>query len=133
VRLLLDTHALLWWLSDDPRLEQQARTLIADPHNTVLVSAVTLWEIVVKVRIGKLDAEIDAIVKTIEQQGFALLPITPSHLATLVGLPRHADHRDPFDHLLIAQAIGEGATFLSEDRNAPRYPVTARPCSDRRR
>lgn len=66
MKLLLDTHALLWWLSDDPRLEQQVWALIADPHTSVLANAVSLWE-VVKVRIGKLDAEIDAIVKAIEQ------------------------------------------------------------------
>lgn len=130
MRLLLDTHALLWWLSDDPRLQQRARTLIADPDNTILTSAVSLWEIVVKVRIGKLEADIDAIVKTIEQQGFTPLPIDPSHLATLAGLQRLPDHRDPFDHLLIAQAIAEGATLASEDRNMPRYPVLLLACSD---
>ncbi|CAO4148011.1 PilT protein domain protein [Methylorubrum thiocyanatum] len=130
MRLLLDTHALLWWLSDDPRLEQRARTLIADPDTTVLASAVSLWEIVVKVRIGKLEADIDAIVKTIEQQGFTTLPIDPYHLATLAGLQRLPDHRDPFDHLLIAQAIAEGATLVSEDRNMPRYPVLLLACSD---
>lgn len=130
MRLLLDTHALLWWLSDDPRLEQRARTLIADPDTTVLTSAVSLWEIVVKVRIGKLEADIEAIVKTIELQGFTTLPIDPAHLATLAGLRRLPDHRDPFDHLLIAQAIAEGATLVSEDRNMPRYPVLLLACSD---
>lgn len=130
MRLLLDTHALLWWLSDDPRLEERARALIADRHNTVLASAVSLWEIVVKVRIGKLDAEIDAIVQAIGQQSFAILPIDPAHLTTLAGLQRLTDHRDPFDHLLIAQAIAEGATLVSEDRNMPRYPVTLLTCSD---
>jgi PIN domain nuclease of toxin-antitoxin system len=130
VKLLLDTHALLWWLSDDLRLEQQARALIADPHTSVLASAVSLWEIVVKVRIGKLDAEIDAIVKAIEQQGFTILPIDPAHLTALAGLQRLPDHRDPFDHLLIAQALAEDATLMSEDRNMPRYPVTLLTCSD---
>ena len=130
MKLLLDTHALLWWLSDDPRLEQQARTLIADSHTSVLASAVSLWEIVVKVRIGKLDAEIDAIVGAIGQQGFTILPIDPAHLTALAGLQRLTDHRDPFDHLLIAQAIAEGATLLSEDRNMSRYPVTLLTCSD---
>lgn len=130
MKLLLDTHTLLWWLSDDPRLEQQAQTLIADPHNVVLISAVSLWEIVVKVRIGKLDAEIDAIVRVIEQQSFTVLPITPAHLTTLANLPRFVDHRDPFDHLLIAQAMTESATFVSSDRNMPRYPVVLLTCSD---
>ncbi len=130
MKLVLDTHALLWWLSDDQRLGQQARALIADPDNDVLVSAASLWEIVVKVRIGKLDAAIDEIVEAIEQLGFSLIGIDPPHLEALAELPAHADHRDPFDHILIAQAITEGATFLSEDHNASRYPVSLRPCSD---
>ncbi|KQQ26145.1 twitching motility protein PilT [Methylobacterium sp. Leaf123] len=117
-------------MSDDPRLERQARALIADPHISVLVSAVSLWEIVVKVRIGKLVAEIDAIVTAMGQQGFTILPIDPAHLTTLAGLPRLSDHRDPFDHLLIAQAMAEGATLLSEDRNMRRYPLTLLTCSD---
>lgn len=129
MKLLLDTHALLWWLSDDARLGQQARALIADPGNAVLVSAVSLWEIVVKVRVGKLDADIGEIATAIERQGFGVLGIDPAYLTVLAGLPLHADHRDPFDHLLIAQAITEGATFVSEDRNTPRYPVDVLSCS----
>jgi PIN domain nuclease of toxin-antitoxin system len=128
VRLLLDTHALLWWLADDARLGRQARRLIEDPGNDVAVSVASMWEIVVKVRIGKLEAEIGEIARAVEREGFAVLAITTPHLLTLAELPMH--HRDPFDHLLVAQAIGEDATFVSEDRNASRYPVRLVSCSD---
>jgi PIN domain nuclease of toxin-antitoxin system len=129
VRLLLDTHALLWWLADDDRLESQARDLIGDPGNDVLISVVSLWEIVVKVRIKKLEADIKEVTDAIQRQGFVLLDISVPHLVTLGGLPSH--HRDPFDHLLISQAITEDITFISEDRNTPRYPVRFATCSDR--
>jgi len=130
VKLLLDTHALLWWLNDDRQLGQVARDLIADPGNDVLVSVVSLWEVVVKVRIGKLEADIAEVSEAVERDGFTPLGIGAAHLVTLGGLPLHPDHRDPFDHLLIAQAITEGATFMSEDRNASRYPVRFTTCSE---
>jgi PIN domain nuclease of toxin-antitoxin system len=129
VKLLLDTHALLWWLSDDPRLGKPARGLIADPGNDILVSMVALWKIVVKVRIGKFAADIGKFCTEIEAQAFAVLDVTPAHLLTLAELPTH--HRDPFDHLLIAQAISEGAVFMSEDANARSYAVKCVARSDR--
>ncbi len=128
MRLLLDTHTLLWWLADDDQLGPQARVLIEDPGNDILVSVVSLWEIVVNVRAGKLEADIREIAGTIPREGFALLEISTAHLLTLARLPMH--HRDPFDHLLMAQAIEEAATFISEDRNASRYPIRLLTCSD---
>lgn len=130
MKLLLDTHALLWWLADDARLGQRARERIADSDTIVLVSAVSLWEIVVKVRVGKLVADIGEIVAAVGRQDFTLLPIDRAHLEALAGLPRLPDHRDPFDHLLVAQAISEGATFVSEDRSVARYAVAVIPCPD---
>jgi PIN domain nuclease of toxin-antitoxin system len=127
VKLLLDTHALLWWLADDKQIGRRARELVEDPANDVLVSMVSLWEIAVKMRVGKLKAEIGVITDAVEKEGFALLDIGVTHLLTLVTLPVH--HRDPFDHLLIAQAITEDATFLTEDRNARRYPARIVTCS----
>ena len=108
----LDTHALLWWLSDDQRLGQGDRALIADPGNDVLVSVASLWEIVVKIRVGKLLADIGAIERAI----------------VLTNLPLR--HRDPFDHLLIAQALDEDALIVSDDRNMPLYAVRSMRCSD---
>jgi PIN domain nuclease of toxin-antitoxin system len=113
---------------DDARLGSQARELVADPAHDVLVSAVSLWEIVVKMRAGKLKADIQEILWAIDDAGFTWLAISPPHLLTLAGLPSH--HRDPFDHLLIAQAITEDAPFISADQNTLKYPVKVIPCSD---
>ena len=94
----------------------------------MLVSVASLWEAVVKARVGKLEADVGAIVDAVEREGFTLLGIGAGHLLALAGLPSR--HRDPFDHLLIAQAIAEGAVFVSEDRDAPSYPVRVVACSD---
>ena len=128
MRLLLDTHALLWWLSDDDRLAPRARDLLGDPCNDIFVSVASLWEIAVKVRVGKLEADLKEITDAVQREGFAPLDISTAHLLTLVDLPRH--YRDSFDHLLIAQAITEDAGFVTEDRNTPRYPVRLITCSD---
>jgi PIN domain nuclease of toxin-antitoxin system len=127
MRLLLDTHALLWWLGDEEKLSAAARAPIADPANEVLVSVASLWEIVVKHRVGKLHADIGAIERAMGRDGFTRLPITAAHLAVLAALPQH--HRDPFDHLLIAQAISEAAVFVSQDRHAELYDVKLLPCT----
>lgn len=129
MRLLLDTHALLWWLNDDARLGRRAREFISDPGTHVLVSAVSLWEIVVKIRVGKLQADVESIVAAVQDGSFEALDIGPEHLLALARLPFHPDHRDPFDHLPIAQAIAEGATFVSADQHASRYAVQVLPCS----
>ena len=129
MKFLLDTHALLWWLADDDQLGNGAREVVADPVNDILISMVSLWEIVVKVRIGKLQADIAEIVDAVQREGFTVLDVGMAHLVALAGLPMH--HRDPFDHLLIAQAMTEEATFMSEDRNAARYPVRTVTCSGR--
>lgn len=121
MRLLLDTHILLWWLTDDPKLGAAAREAIADPANDVAVSVASLWEIVVKARIGKIEADIETIEAAIDDQGFERLGVARAHLTTLAGLPTH--HRDPFDHLLIAQAIADDLLFVSDDRHVPLYPV----------
>lgn len=128
MRLLLDTHALLWWLNDDEKLGNHARSLIGDAENDVLVSAVSLWEITVKHRIGKLEANIEEILAILPDQGFYRLDITDAHLRELAALPLH--HRDPFDHLLMAQAVAEGARFVSQDQNVPLYGVPFVTCSD---
>jgi PIN domain nuclease of toxin-antitoxin system len=127
VRLLLDTHALLWWLADNPRLRAQARTMIADPDNAILVSTVSLWEIAVKTRIGKMRVNVGEVARLAAAGGFTLLDIRTAHLEVLAALPAH--HRDPFDHLLIAQAIAEAATLMTEDRNIGRYPVQCILCT----
>ena len=121
MRLLLDTHILLWWMGLHPSLTAKTRALIDDPDNEPIVSAVCLWEIAVKIRTGKMKANIPTIAAAAERQRFTRLGVKDAHLETLLALPFH--HRDPFDHLLIAQAIAEDATFLTADRMAARYPV----------
>ena len=125
MKILLDTHALLWWLADDARLGPSARGLIEDPDNTVLVSHVSLWEIAIKIGIGKLRVDIDQAMTAIRERGLDQLGLEPAHLTTLAVLTRH--HRDPFDHMLIAQAIVEGATLMTEDERIGDYPVRTAP------
>jgi len=127
VKVLLDTHALLWWLSDSEKLGPAAREIVADPAHDILVSVVSLWEIAIKIRIGKLDADFDEISDAISAEGFTLLQIIPEHLKVLMGLPTH--HRDPFDHLLIAQSMSEQASFLSGDSQMGHYPIERIYCS----
>jgi PIN domain nuclease of toxin-antitoxin system len=130
MNLLLDTHALLWALSNDARLGAHARGVIGDPENQVFVSVVSLWEIALKIRIGKLTADLRRIVATMPATGYQLLAIEPRHLVALETVPNFPDHRDPFDHLLIAQAIVDGHALVSEDQNVARYPVQRIRCSD---
>jgi PIN domain nuclease of toxin-antitoxin system len=120
VRLLLDAHALLWWLADDPSLSKAAREAIASASNHVAVSAITVWEIGIKQALGKLDAPAD-LVETIETSGFDGLPVTMVHGAAASRLVRH--HDDPFDRMLIAQAQAEGLTVVTRDEAIGRYGV----------
>ena len=124
MRLLLDTNALLWWMTDDRQLGQAARLMIAD--NAVLFSSVSLWEIAVKTSIGKLNADVETVASTARRQGFVQLGIELPHIVRVATLPRH--HKDPFDHLLIAQAIVEGATLVTTDPWMRRYPVEVVDC-----
>lgn len=114
--VLLDTHALLWWLNDSPRLGTKARGAIADPGNEILVSAASAWEITTKFRIGKLPdaAPIAGILDdVIADEGFATLPITFAHAQRAGSLP--GEHRDPFDRMLIAQALTENLPLATLD------------------
>jgi PIN domain nuclease of toxin-antitoxin system len=114
LKSLLDTQALLWWLADDERLGPACPcgNRGCGERDRRQRSVALVWEIAVKVRVGKLSADIDEVADVIERDGFISLGILRSHLAVLAGLPLH--HRDPFDQLLIAQAINEGATFISD-------------------
>ena len=118
MRLLLDTHALLWWLNGDASLSATARALIADRDNEAFVSAATAWEIATKHRLGKLPSvgalALD-ISHEIEMQGFLSLPITLSHAQDAGSLP--FDHRDPFDRMLIAQALAERMALVSNEKS----------------
>ena len=118
--LLLDAHALLWWLADDPTLRKNARSAIADPSNDVLVSAASVWEIEIKRALGKLSAP-DGLVEAIESAAFDTLPITADDAQRAGRLPHL--HRDPFDRMLIAQATRLDAVIVSRDESFVAYGV----------
>lgn len=120
MNLLLDTHAVLWWLDDDPTLSDAARAEISDPENTVYLSAVAVWEMRIKQGIGKLDLP-DDFDEVLDGQAFSKLPVTVDHAHTIAGLP--AIHRDPFDRMLVAQAVVEGMTIVTWDRRIAEYGV----------
>lgn len=119
-RLLLDTHALLWWLSDDPALGADARQMIGEPRNQVLVSAASIWEISIKQAKGMLEAPED-LETLVEDEGFTKLPISLFHGQQAGKLPEI--HRDPFDRMLIAQAQAEGLELVTADGIIPQYGV----------
>ncbi len=123
MRLLLDTHVLLWFAAGDEQLGRKAREAIADPSNEVLISAVSLWEAAIKVRIGKLEVDVSALAADAVRAGFGLLDLTADHVEALMRLPVRSEHRDPFDQLLLAQAAAEDATFVTDDGHAKRYGV----------
>lgn len=116
MRLLLDTHTLLWWWKDDPRLSRRAATAIADEANIVLVSAASAWEIATKHRIGKLPGAGPALRRFSElivADGFDHLAVNHQHALRAGGFA--SDHRDPFDRMLAAQSIIEGAMLVTDD------------------
>lgn len=124
MKLILDTHILLWWWDDSPKLPQTARDLIADLDNEVFVSAVSITEIAVKKSIGRLEVD-DDFAQGIEDDGFTELPLTAAHGGRLAALP--LIHRDPFDRMLIVQAQTEDATLLTTDDKVRQYDVKTLP------
>jgi PIN domain nuclease of toxin-antitoxin system len=124
LRVLLDTHALLWWLSDDAALPRSARKIIAETKNTVLVSAASAWEIAIKVRLGKLPAAaglVSDFCGQVEREGFDLLVISADHGIRGSLLP--GPHKDPFDRMLIAQAQAENLPVITNERVFEAYGV----------
>lgn len=124
MNLLLDTHALLWWLADE-ELSAPARAAIADPDRLVAVSAATVWEISIKRQLGKLEAPND-LLDAIAASGFEPLDITIGHADAAGALPPH--HRDPFDRMLVAQARAEGLAIVTRDPAIEAYGVDTLPC-----
>lgn len=118
--LLLDAHALLWWLADDPTLAVPARAAISAPATEVIVSAASVWEIEIKRALGKLTAP-DVLVDAIDASAFITLPITAADAERAGRLPPH--HRDPFDRMLVAQALRLDAIIVSRDHAFEPYGV----------
>lgn len=124
MRLLLDTHTLLWWLAGDAQLPISARALIADERNEIYVSAVSAWEISTKHRLGKLPGAGPLMVdfeREIRSQGFLPLPITLPHGQRAGSLD--GEHRDPFDRMLVAQALNDRMAVVSNDRALDHFGV----------
>src|SRR3990172_488616 len=124
MRVLLDTHTLLWWLDGDRRLSRRARSVIGKETNTVLVSAASAWEITTKARLGKLPGAVEVaedVVGCVTGQGFASLDITLLHGQGAGALG--GSHRDPFDRMLIAQAQAEGVPIVSNDEVFDQYGI----------
>lgn len=117
---LIDTHILLWWLSDDKKLSKKMRNLIEDPEHCILVSSVSIWEIGIKKALKKLSVP-DNLKELIEVSGFEFLSMTVDHALHLDVLP--AIHNDPFDRLLIAQCLVEDITFVTADKIIPQYGI----------
>lgn len=121
MRLLLDTHILLWWLSDHTSLPMAARVAIQAPSSDVFVSAASAWEIAIKRALGKLDFPIAQFAEILTAEGFEPLGIAVDHAVIAGGLPLH--HNDPFDRMLVAQAQHEGLTLVTIDPMIRRYAV----------
>ena len=124
MKLLLDTHALLWFLGNNPQLSASARQHIENPAREKFVSAASLWEIAVKLSLKKLKLPRpfgEIFPRQLEVNGFEMLPVSCAQLNRLVELPFH--HRDPFDRMLIAQAIAEDLIIVTRDPEFSKYPA----------
>ncbi|MDI6894226.1 MAG: type II toxin-antitoxin system VapC family toxin [Bacillota bacterium] len=125
MRVLLDTHAFLWWITEDPRLSAHASRVIADGKNTILLSAASAWEIAIKARLGRIEVAAEDLGSFISgelaRNAIQPLPILISHALHVHTLPDH--HRDPFDRLLVAQAQLEQLPILTSDQQIAHYPV----------
>lgn len=124
MNLLLDTHVFIWWTISPNRLSKKASELIANPQNILFLSLVSIWEMQIKTQLGKLSFDLpfaDLIERQQEVNDLYLLPIELTHIYNLASLPNH--HRDPFDRLLMAQALIENINLISIDKVFDQYPV----------
>lgn len=119
MRLLLDTHLMLWWLTGDRRLPKQADQLIADSDNEVYVSAASIWEVAIKSALGRIEGDVTEIEAALGPSGLLQLPINGKHAAQVSKLPPH--HQDPFDRMLVAQSLIEPMRLLTHDRTLAKY------------
>jgi PIN domain nuclease of toxin-antitoxin system len=123
-RLLLDTHLVLWWLSGDPRLPDQAIERVQAPGAEVYVSQASLWEMAINCSLGRLRVDLPELERQVPRQGFRWLPIRNPHLLAVAELANDREHRDPFDRLLVCQSRVEPMLLLSVDSQLRRYGAT---------
>jgi len=126
MKLLLDTHLAFWWQTGDPRLTQNIRAFIETSIHPPFVSRASLWELTIKASLGKLRIDLPIFTAQVEAMGFAWLPIENAHILQISQLPIFADHKDPFDRLLVAQSISEPLILLTVDSKLARYGTTIR-------
>ncbi len=122
MRLLLDSQIIFWVMSEEPRLTPTAAALLADPASECLISPISHWEMAMKISVGKyeIDGDFQAMWRDATVR-FKILPIEPRHTARLIDMPFH--HKDPFDRMLIAQALGEGIPIVGSDRQFDAYDI----------
>lgn len=123
-RLLLDTHLVLWWLNGDARLPQTVVEQVRAPEAEVFVSQASLWEMAIKVSIGRLQVDLAELERQVPRQGFRWLPIRNSHLLAVAELESDGVHRDPFDRLLVCQSRVEPMLLQTVDSQLQRYGAT---------
>ena len=123
-RLLLDTHLVLWWLNGDPRLPEPVVERVQAQEAEVFVSQASLWEMAIKVSMGRLQVDLLELERQVPLQGFRWLPIRNTHLLAVAELESDGDHRDPFDRLLVCQSRTEPMLLLTADRQLRRYGAT---------
>jgi PIN domain nuclease of toxin-antitoxin system len=123
LKCLLDTHTYLWWLSRPELVSQRVKDIISNDVNEIFVSVATFWELAIKSSIGKitLSKDVHCLATELPEDGLVLIPIKPEHCSAVAKLPFH--HRDPFDRMLLAQALVENLTLLTRDNELQSYPV----------
>lgn len=122
MKILLDTHALLWWLEDDRKLGRRARRRLTDPRAVVLATVVSIWELSLKHRAGKFNRSGTALLPVLAEQRITLLDLRVAHLLVLDDLAMH--HADPYDHIILAQAKAEDAVVMTHDERMWRYGIS---------
>ena len=124
MNILLDTHVALWAITDSPKLPHKARELIEAPKSSIWISAATVWEIAIKHGLGRGDMPVSGheAVRYFRESGYRFLPVEPEHVATVEDLPPH--HNDPFDRILVAQALVEPMRLITHDPMVARYSDT---------
>jgi len=125
MNVLIDTQSFIWFIEDDTKLPAKIKDFMNSEDNVLLLSIASLWEITIKVSIGKLKMQknFDDLIKDISKDGFEIFPIKPKHLLSLSKLEYINDHKDPFDRVIISQSISENIPVISSDGNFKKYPV----------
>jgi PIN domain nuclease of toxin-antitoxin system len=126
MRLLLDTHLIVWWQGMRDKVPAAARDMLENSDKAVYVSRASLWELAIKVGRGKLHVDLPRFCQRIHADGFSMLPIEDAHILQLAEMPLFADHKDPFDRLLVAQSLSEPLILLTVDAKLARYGNTVR-------